>query len=165
MKEMNRHDVLMGYSLTFLHPDIFMECPRVRQTHVSVTKVTTRFAKMLLLDGMGFQILRHPEIAKQNTLFLSHTLPNKTNFQAFRVCKNLHAVIKDGMVNFPAESLSTAAKVCFNSGIGTLSLSITKPWLLTVAALLKLGGRGHGVNMGQQTPDVDRWCVSWCVQF
>ncbi|CAL1149738.1 unnamed protein product [Cladocopium goreaui] len=28
--------------------------------------------------------------------------------------------------------------VCFNSGIGTLSLSITKPWLLTVAALLKL---------------------------
>jgi hypothetical protein len=31
-------------------------------------------------------------------------------------------------------------------------LSITKPWLLTVAALLKLGGRGHGVNMGQM-PD------------
>eukprot|EP00913_Durusdinium_trenchii_P022134 g20798.t1 len=28
--------------------------------------------------------------------------------------------------------------VCFNSGIGTLSLSITKPWLPTVAALLKL---------------------------
>eukprot|EP00434_Breviolum_minutum_P016616 symbB.v1.2.014649.t1/scaffold1063.1/size201213/4 len=28
--------------------------------------------------------------------------------------------------------------VCFNSGIGTLSLSITKPWLLTVAAVLKL---------------------------
>ncbi|CAL1156532.1 unnamed protein product [Cladocopium goreaui] len=28
--------------------------------------------------------------------------------------------------------------VCFNSGIGTLSVSITKPWLLTVAALLKL---------------------------
>eukprot|EP00435_Cladocopium_sp_Y103_P029904 s3412_g7.t1 len=28
--------------------------------------------------------------------------------------------------------------VCFNSGIGTLSLSITRPWLPTVAALLKL---------------------------
>ena len=33
-------------------------------------------------------------------------------------------------------------QVCFNSGIGTLSLSITKPWLLTVAAVLKLGGGG-----------------------
>lgn len=32
-------------------------------------------------------------------------------------------------------------EVCFNSGIGTLSLSITKPWLPTVAALLKLGAK------------------------
>lgn len=41
-------------------------------------------------------------------------------------------------------------EVCFNSGIGTLSLSITKPWLLTMAAVLKLGGSewvGHGGDM------------------
>ena len=81
-----------------------------------------------------------PYLSKQNQ-----------HFQAFRVCENLHAAFWRKDCEF-SNGNATAAKVCFNSGIGTLSVSITKPWLLTVAALLKLGGRGHGVNMGQM-PD------------
>lgn len=113
-------------------------------------------ANMLHLVGMGFQILRHPEMAKENHVFFPSFEPylSKQNqhFQAFRVCENLHAAFWRKACEF-SNGNATAAKVCFNSGIRTLSLSITKPWLLTVAALLKLGGRGHGVNMGQQMPD------------
>jgi len=83
---------------------------------------------------------------------LNHTFPNKTNIFKPFVFARTYTLRFERIVN-ASNGNATAAKVCFNSGIGTLSLSITKPWLLTVAALLKLGGRGHGVNMGQQMPE------------
>lgn len=55
---------------------------------------TNPCANMLHLDGMGFQILRHPEMAKEHHFFPSfepHLSKQNQHFQAFRVCENLHA--------------------------------------------------------------------------
>jgi len=115
---------------------------------------TNPCANMLLLDGMGWKkkwgIPKWPKKISFFPSFEPYLSKQNQHFQAFRVCENLHAFWRKDC-EF-SNGNATAAKVCFNSGIGTLSLSITKPWLLTVAALLKLGGRGHGVNMGQM-PD------------